>query len=144
MKMTDCDWTDFRYFKKTENWGNPNEIEKDLVALLEEFRHKINEPILITSGTQGNHIDGSFHYKGMAVDIVFPLCPRIRLPEILLVALQFNWGGIGLYPHWVYDNRAIGGMHVDIRPTTRKHTWIGLTGNRYVPMTFKDLNRFFT
>lgn len=150
-KMTKGDWEACKFFKETENWGDPFLIERDLIDELEEFRYTIGTPIFISCGTQGKHEPNSFHYKGMAVDIMFPELERAKLPDIYLTAHRFGFQGLGIYPHWSIgesvvgkmQRKVLGGLHLDIRPTTTKHTWIGLPSGEYVALSFYTMYQLF-
>ena len=149
------DWGRVRYFTKDEKWGNPTLIVPELVYELDDFRHDIGVPILVTCGTQGKHVYNSYHFwkmapgddnempKGLALDIMFPTLERHHLPDLAIKALKFGFTGVGIYPNWQYKEKTIGGMHVDYRPKRKKATWIGLGGGQYIPITLDNLNNFF-
>lgn len=84
-----------------------------LLQKLKGLRYKIQKPVIITSGYRClNYNDlvggvkNSYHLSGMAVDIYIPELP---LPELLKVAEEINFSGIGYYPQNNF-------LHLDIRP----------------------------
>lgn len=135
-------WKRVKYFTASENWGDVDKISLELILELDAYREKINTPILITCGTQGKHVTDSAHYRGLAVDLVFPEKRLSDLPDLFLTVLRFSFNGIGLYTDWKYKDRVIGGMHLDIRPTPKKATWIGTNG-AYIAADFSNLYHLF-
>ena len=69
----------------------------------------------------GDHITGSLHYKGKAIDGHFR---GINLFQSFLLLAKFNFHGIGLYPQW--QRR---GFHADIRNSERLATWVHWDGD---------------
>lgn len=148
-------WSQVRHFSKTDNWGNHSLIVPDLVYMLDSLRKYLSTPILISRGTQGQHVFNSYHYwkfgpndenevpKGLAADILFPKASKNDLPDLFLKAQKLPFGGVGIYPHWKYQDKTIGGMHVDLRPDKIRATWIGLGDGQYIGVTFKNLNSYF-
>lgn len=142
MKVTNKDWARFKYFQRHENWGDPDMMDLGLLEELEEFRYTIGYPIIVSCGTQGKHAPKSLHYTGEAADIIVD-CEREKLPDIFLIANKFGFNGIGLYPHWRIGERVYGGLHLDVRNTAVKHTWIGLPDGTYVAPSFHLINQLF-
>jgi hypothetical protein len=115
--MTDEEWKKLKYFKITENWGDPYKMDYQLLLALEKFRSMLNKPITINYGTQGSHVSGSYHYKGMAVDLHVK---GMELFDVFMIAIRIpEFGGIGLYPEW--NNP---GLHLDIRQVDKKVMWV--------------------
>lgn len=141
--MEDKDWSDVKFFSSTDNWGDPSRISKELVLELDKFRAHIGTPVFISCGTQGTHIQGSYHYQGLAVDIIFPKHLKTRIPEYAIEALKFKFTGIGAYNTWRYKDRDTGGLHLDIRPAHMKSTWIGLGKNVYIGFSFENFKKHF-
>lgn len=139
-------WETVKYFSPNENWGDVERIDPSLILELDRFRHKVATPIIITCGTQGKHIDGSFHYLGLALDIMFPEKEKKDIPDLFLQALKFQFRGIGIYPDWKYKDKVIGGMHVDYRPIKAypepKATWIGVSKS-YLAADMSNLYHLF-
>ena len=125
--MTEKEWKDFKYFSPLERWGNPKKIRYELVAKLEKLREFIKNPIVIHCGTQGKHVPGSYHYKGMAVDCH---AEGISLIDFYLMAERFNFGGIGIYSWW----HPSGGLHLDIRDTEYGARWASDKEGRYIAL----------
>ena len=122
-------WDKLKYFKRSENWGDPDKINNLLLSNLDKFREYIGVPVIITCGTQGQHVENSYHYQGLAVDIVIPE-RNGRLLDMYLNALKFPFSGVGIYPDWRYDDARVGGLHLDMRGMDRyyglKATWLGV------------------
>lgn len=144
MKMGESQaWKNLKFFGRHENWGNPDEIDARLVEELEELRYTIGYPILITCGTQGKHVPNSLHYKGLAVDIMFPTCPRQKIPDIFFTAVSLGFNGLGLYSHWKIGDTVHGGMHLDMRDSVKKALWLSEKNGEYLKFSFYDLKRLF-
>lgn len=126
---TEIDWQQIRYFTPNENWGDVDLMAPELIYKLDAMREYINTPVIISCGTQGQHSENSYHYKGEAVDVVVPSHKK-SLFDLYLSAERFNWGGIGLYPHWTYRGHQCGGLHLDIRQDHGR--WIGVKKGRSV------------
>lgn len=141
--MLSSDWESLRYFTVSENWGDPDLMEVELVTELDAFRHKAGTPIMVTSGTRGKHAPNSQHYIGKAVDIIFPEIPLHKLPDMFLMAMRFNFRGLGIYPFWELSGNITGGLHLDIRDANERAMWIGLKENEYIPVSFYDLRKYF-
>lgn len=139
--MEKSDWEKIKFFSFNENWGDASLIKVELVTKLDVFRGLIDTPIFISCGTQGVHAPNSFHYKGEAVDILFPKKSTPDIPLLAKSAMQCGFSGIGLYPHWKLSDREIGGMHLDIRSGKRK-MWIGLA-NIYLPYSEDEVKKYF-
>lgn len=106
-----------KYFKRSEfdAPGDPNSglrMNPWLVKYLDELREMTGHPIIIHENggfSFTGHIDGSYHYQGMAADFHF----LWGLPFSEQARRIFNlgkFGGIGIYPEWNHP-----GFHVDIR-----------------------------
>lgn len=130
-----------KFFKRTENWGDPDRMNPILLKTLDNFRAFVGKPIVITCGTQGVHADESEHYKGNAVDLI---CPGVKLLDLYLAAERFPFTGIGVYPDWRYKEQTVGGLHVDIREVAHLSfgaRWMGYAGS-YHALTFENLKKF--
>lgn len=126
-----------RYFKPVntvDNWGDPKKINHELLLRLDDFRHTIGCPFIITSGTGGNHLPNSQHYLGNAVDGI-AIGFKGSLLDLYFMAELFNFTGIGLYPDWQHKGKVIGGLHLDMRPLQkqedgtfdyRSNRWLGI------------------
>lgn len=140
--MTADQWKTLHYFKSTENWGDPDKMDFALIQELDSFRDFIKTPLLITRGTNGQHVDGSMHYLGRAADVVFPEVPLSGLFDIWIAAQRFvGFRGIGIYPHWQDAEIVRGGLHLDNRPGNRA-LWMGVPdgdGQKYVALSAQNL-----
>lgn len=119
--MTDENWKHIEGFSKTENWGNPYKIKKKLIYKLMHFRRYFRtlDPDACfhvnCAFDSSGHAQDSQHYRGAAIDGYIYNSKTNKPWPILdqyLAAERFNFGGIGLYPHW---NPKPGGMHLDVR-----------------------------
>jgi len=120
------DWDKLRHFKKHEFVG-PQKMKESFLLRLDGFRDHIKSPIFISYSTNGTHSENSQHYKGLATDNLFPKWEG-SLFGLYLMAEQFNFTGIGVYPDWEYDGKVIGGLHLDSRKlhNYRGARWIGV------------------
>lgn len=138
------DWSVFRHFKPTEKWGNPDEMEFELVKALDDFRDTKDTPLVIMEGfATSGHSERSYHYKGMAVDCRF-VDPKTKLAKDLqfhtMAALQSPFGGIGIYT-WGASGPF---LHLDIRPVKGQRVmWISESPRIYKPLTIEFLHRIF-
>lgn len=123
--MTKDDWAKLRFFKETENWGDPERMSPILLKALDDYRSVIKTPILVTSGTNGEHASESEHYVGRAVDIMFPELLPADLFDMYLIAERFPFSGIGVYPSWKLNGVIRGGLHLDVRPYGQGR-WMGV------------------
>ena len=115
---TDEVWKKLKYFKKhslIDRWGNVDLISDDLLLILDDFRHYIRKPVLVTSGTGGKHSENSQHSYGRAVDVCIPDFNHSPV-DLCFTAMRFPFTGIGYYPFWMYNGEICGGLHLDIRP----------------------------
>jgi len=118
--MTPAEWKTLKHFKPTENWGDPSRMDLKFMQELDAFREYVNTPILIHCGTQGEHVEGSAHYMGIAADLEFPKLTLAGLLDMWIAAQRFQFGGIGLYPGWRgVDGEIRGGLHLDGRKGRR-------------------------
>jgi hypothetical protein len=131
--MLKTEWAKLKFFKETENWGDPSKMDFRLLWLLDCYREYIDQEILVTFGTQGEHVAHSQHPSGHAVDIVVDAAKKGPL-FFLLSAFKFPFSGIGIYPNARYAKfqRPLG-LHFDTRemsPEVPRGTcanhWIGI------------------
>ena len=106
------DWKQIKHFKK-EEFGDGDKMHIRLVNRLDSFADELKHPVIVTSGyAMGGHVSNSYHYKGMAADIIVPAVPLL---DLYLFADKFGWNGLGIYPFWKYKGIRTGGLHLDIR-----------------------------
>jgi uncharacterized protein YcbK (DUF882 family) len=93
-----------------------------LLQKLKGLRYRIKKPVIITSGyrcpkynMETGGVKNSYHLLGMAADIYVP---GISLAELLQVAREFGFQGIGFYPRRNF-------LHLDIRATDQQVYWQG-------------------
>lgn len=149
--MKDEDWKKIKHFKKKENWGDPEKISKKLVEALDRLADQTGQKIIITCGTQGRHSDNSQHYLGRAADCVFPdINSLIELYDIYENARKIeDFKGIGLYPHWKYKGKTIGGLHLDVRRKESNSlisTWMSVLDSKgkqiYIALIEENLQKY--
>ena len=96
-------------------------LSPDLLTRLNHLRMVINKPIYINSGFRCKEenemvggVQGSYHLKGMAVDIHVK---DYLLFDLLLYAQELDFNGIGFYEKENF-------LHLDVR-TDEKRIWKG-------------------
>lgn len=150
-------WQKLQYFKKEENWGDADAISDDLLLTLDDFRRYVGCRIIITAGVAtSGHSGKSFHYRDQgacAVDCVLPEYPRSQV-DLILDASRFGFTGIGYYPHWTYQGKTVGGLHLDVRPLkwdadftlNYQHSrWLGIIDDgklKYLALTYDNLQKY--
>lgn len=151
------DWNSLTALRSDgHNWGNPRLLDRRVVLTLDAFLASEKLHAVITSGTEGKHSPSSFHYPlkehgglGMALDFMLPGTPRVRLPALYEKLLKAGFGGVGIYSDWklARTEPAIGGFHVDVRPTKdgRVATWMQCRAIApgFLPVTRENLARAF-
>lgn len=134
-----------KHFSKSDFF----DFEKMNPILLTELAHLreiVNSPMLITSSNdpaQG-HAPKSEHYKGNAVDVMFPKW-NFKLYGLMQYISQCKFSGIGVYPHWQLNNKMIGGFHLDVRNSDTIAKWIGVKINgkqQYVGWNESNLKKY--
>lgn len=145
--MKDFDWRDLRVLNQTSgSWGDATKLNRSVVTELDRFAFDHNYRIVITCGTQGEHVDKSYHYQGLAIDFMIPdLRPR-NLPDVFINLLRYDFTGVGVYSEWRLNaqmaNTKRGGFHVDMRPQGTKALWLKGTGG-YESVTMDNLRKYF-
>lgn len=130
------DWTKIKHFKRTENWGDPDKIDPNLIMRLEGMRIYAGKPFIIHCGYElEGHKDDSYHGYGKAVDGHFV---GLNLIDQFLIATRFfGIGGIGMYGKDVWTNP---GLHLDTRPYTAHWCYTSMNGKaEYSLISFKYL-----
>ena len=136
-------WGQLKHFKRSEAWGDPDKMDRDLLLQLDLFRHVINLPFQVTRGyAMEGHAENSFHYKGRAVDGRF-LDPTTRGPlsvaETILIALRAPFGGVGIYTHWAGGP----GLHFDNRVATYdRKIWTSEAPGEYQNLSLAFLSKY--
>jgi len=157
-------WRKLRYFKPnslTDNWGDSRAICDDLLLRLDDFRHFIGSPIIVTSGVR-NSKSGSYHGSMIvdgfetgkcAVDIIVPSYEQSPF-DLVLDATRFQFHGLGFYPHWQRNGEVTGGLHLDCRLIQfdnddtldyKSSRWMGVMDQGkqiYVPLTFENMIKY--
>jgi len=139
-------WKELNYFRKHENWGEPEKLSDSLLFKIDNARAYINSPFIITCGTQGKH-KSKLHGEGLALDFI--ILSKKHPIDLLISIERFDFGGIGYYPHWQYNGRTTGGWHVDVR-TVEEHQggarWMGVLGEngkqKYVSLSLHNLKKY--
>jgi len=159
-------WDQLKYFKRTENWGDPDKIDEKLLLILDAFRDEIGIPLYVSCALSvpGSHdARYSSHYpddKGLcyAVDVI-PLLSygNIALLDCYIIATRYPFNGIGVYPDWRYSRISPyhsrierGGLHLDtspyrhMKPMRCAGQWIGYmskAGQEYIGVTKCNLKK---
>ena len=128
--MTKTEIANLRNFSKDEGdifgrkiFEKAYDIENELMTRVDkmidfakqEYGSK-NGAFIVHDINLGDHITGSLHYKGKAIDGHFR---GLNLFHSFLLLVKFNFHGIGLYPQWSKK-----GFHADIRNSERLATWV--------------------
>lgn len=138
MLMTENDWEAVKpFFKKSENWGDPFIIHRELVLGLYELRKYVGKPVVILCAYETRGHTGKYHPLGMAADIYIK---GMNVIDQFVAASRFDvFNGIGVYPHW----RPQGGLHLDIRPRTEGNEpdarWLRDRNGVYLPLTWQNM-----
>lgn len=106
LKMTPLRWGNLRYFKPSEFWA-PDDMDYVTLHKLDQLRHLIRRPVLITSSNEPNdkRSPESSHNLGCAVDVA---CTSDRHRFTLVeAAYRVGFRRIGVYDKHVHldDNR---------------------------------------
>lgn len=126
------DWEKVRWFKRSENWGDPDKINPLLVYSLDALREYAGKSIIINNAYRPDD-KGSTHADGDAADIVIVGLPVVD--QFLLVERTRLFTGIGIYPYW---NKP--GLHVDVRtlqPNQHGARWARNEKGLYVALDWK-------
>lgn len=117
-------WKKVVNFSKKEWTKEPDKVSSALVFEVDKLttyakEQFVNSVCLIhVAYDNEGHVTGSQHYMGNAVDLHFAGVPLISQ---FLLALQFGFSGIGVYPYWKHP-----GLHLEIEdfmPERRKLWW---------------------
>lgn len=138
--MKGPEWNTIKHFTSMENWGDTNKMKYNLVRALDKLRAMIDTPIYISSGTGGKHKPNSAHYEGHAVDILFPKKERWDLFDLYMAASRFSeFTAIGVYNHWRFHQKTIGGLHLGNRHEPHRKLWLMTKEEGYIGLTAKNL-----
>lgn len=141
--MTGKQWGQIVFFRESENWGDTEILDFDLVKTCDMYRHYIGSPMVVSCGTQGEHSQLSLHYSGLAVDFVFAHRTKPLL-DLFLDALRFDFSEVGLYPDWAYGGKTVGGIHLGRSKgkAGRRKMWIAIDGKKgraYLPANLESI-----
>jgi len=135
-RMVKQDWGHLTHFSMEEKdqqgrfaFPRPYVMDVGLMFHLEAMRKAVGQPFIIHESTGGIH-DSDLHGLGMAVDGHFIGLSAI---EQYLYAEQWNWPGLGFYPHWNDP-----GIHIDTRalgPDEKGARWWKDTHGGYQAIT---------
>lgn len=143
--MTDLEWQSLIHLKESMNWGDPARMNREFLWELERFVDFLKTDIFISCGTNKTHLENSQHDQGLAVDILFPGSELSELFDIYQDASRFKFTGIGVYPHWKYEGKQIGGLHLDFRTTKYRALWMGVEEDgkqQYIALTSSNLKKY--
>ena len=130
-------WQSLKHFRP-EEFHRPDKLNPDALRLLDAMRDSVDGEVIVTINAdyaESGHTPNSWHYKGRAFDLVIRDAKTHEpLPVIkqFLIAVRFNWGGIGVYPFWRSP-----GLHLDNRPlslTDRRAMWWRNEEGKYRPI----------
>jgi len=112
-RMNKMDWDYLQHFTVGEKdqqgrlaFPHPAAMDVGLMFRLDAMRKVVGQPFIIHESTEGTH-DANLHGLGMAIDGHFI---GLSAVEQYLYAEQWNWPGLGFYPHWNDP-----GIHIDMR-----------------------------
>ena len=133
-KMTVEDWGAIRFFKPNENFGNPMEMDYDLIYGIDLLRQYIKKPIIIHCGYE-KRSGSSYHNTGEAIDCH---CKDINLIDFFIGASRFAcFRGIGIYPNW--NNP---GLHLDTRRDGDfRALWTSFAAGKYLSLNNETLKQ---
>jgi len=117
--MTADLWQNIRYFKPTDNFGDPLKMSMSLIFVLDRLREYVNKPIIIHCGYEQRDTT-SWHSEGLAVDLHIK---GLSVVDQFLVTSRFSFSGIGIYKCWKSP-----GVHIDQRP----QKYAGMAGARWI------------
>lgn len=142
--MEKKDWKSIKHFEASE-FNNPKRMVYAHVRRVDRLRQNIGFPILITSDFRDG--DDGEHGKGLATDLIFPTLDLDKLYYLYLEAERHGFTGIGIYPHWEYKGKIIGGLHVDSRSPKngRGARWICIMQDgkqEYISFTWENMTRY--
>ena len=143
--MTIESFNTLKNFKATERNYKGEVLEKveDMALIKPELMHRVDDYVtyikksynlknpkaIIHCITSGEHVNQSYHYKGMAVDLHIT---NISLHNAVMSALLFNFGGVGFYPYSAHLF-----IHLDIRPFLAfRKFWYRSGGGIYFSASF--------
>lgn len=120
-------WGTYRHFTEHENWGEADRISHGLLTALDDFRELIRVDVHVLCGTQGEHARLSKHYVGEAADVTFLSRGETSLFDLWIAALRFPFTGVGIYPHWTYHGKTVGGLHLELSDGVPcRRLWLGV------------------
>ena len=131
-------WKEIPFFKPKE-FVNPEILNFDFMLKMVALRRFIRSRIIISSSFREN--SPGEHSRG-AVDIVVPDYSG-SIVDLYFAAERFDFRGLGIYNHWEYKNKLVGGLHLDDRITKIAARWIGARDG-YHPLTHKNLLDYFS
>lgn len=125
--MTFEQWININNFNpKYDQFGEHEKMSYAFLLKLDFWREEHGIVTYINYGTQGEHSQNSYHYKGEAVDGQFK---NIHSPKevykICRIGGHFN--GIGIYPQGVRNGKTHCAFHVDNRTGLPVH-WVKHNG----------------
>lgn len=130
--MEPSDWALLKYFSIKENWGDPSKMNANFLLKLDRFRGAVGQPFDLTTPayTTYGHSDGSYHYRGLAVDGRFVDAKTrkpLTLAEHILIALKAPFNGVGIYT-WSPKGTF---LHLDDRKSDERKIWVSDKQGKY-------------
>lgn len=130
-----------KYFKRSENFGDPDKMNPDFLLELDNFRSTLSCQIRILCGfaISGHAVD-SYHYRGRAVDcrLIKDGAP-LSISEHILIAIKAPFGGVGIYTH--SPNGPF--LHLDNRLATYdRKIWVCEKEGEYQNLSLEFLRKY--
>ena len=136
-------WGKLKHFKKEEfDKYTQKNIDPSILLALDSFRTHLGccvypSPAIgagVRIGNEGGTVSRSWHCivegrnsKGRAVDVF--IGGSLIKAALLAIAMP-EFGGVGIYPYWKWENRNLyGGLHLDTRPVKG---WRGVSGVKQI------------
>ncbi len=110
--------------------GGYEHIDFEVVKLADQIREDYGRPLIVTraftepeANADGGGVKQSRHLTGQALDLVTTRPDRAHYCQLVMSALRFWCGALG-----VYDD---GHIHIDIRSGARGSRWIVIDETTY-------------
>lgn len=138
-------WSQLKFFRRNESWGDPDFMDPAFLIKLDRFRGHAGDLIGGVSfkvhegyATKG-HSSNSYHYKGLAVDGRFWRNGKpLSFEDHMALAMISPFGGVGIYT-WSTNGTF---LHFDDRIIESKRSvWVCETEGKYMPFSGQFLSK---